>query len=135
MIWVNARSRGRERREALLNAEGGVVSSTQLAELLGLSRRAVDRRRRKGELLALRSGGRAYRYPVWQLDDGKTLSGVEELLAALEDHDPWLKLSFFVRKHSRLQDARSLDILRDGSEAGLRRVFEAAKSYSEHRGD
>lgn len=133
--WLKVRIRGCRQKEELLNAEGGTASSSEMGELLGITRQAVDRRRRQGKLLALQAGGRAFRYPVWQIDDRRTLFGLEQVLEALEEHDPWMSLQFFLRENSRLANLRPLDVLKDGGDAGLQRVLEAAKSYGEHGAD
>lgn len=135
-LWLKARLRGRKQKEVLLNAEGGVISSAQMGELLEISRQAVDQRRRKGELLALQPGGRrAYRYPLWQVDNGGILSGLSDVLSVLEGHDPWMTLQFFLRENIRLDGNRPLDVLRREEAEGLNRVLDAAKSYGEHGGD
>ena len=107
-----------------------------MGELLGISRQAVDQRRRKGELLALQPGGkRAYRYPAWQLEEGGTLPGLKNILAILERHDPWMRLQFFLREHPRLGGKRPLDVLREKRGAEMDRVLDAAKTYGEHGAD
>ncbi len=133
--WLKARLRGRRQKEELLNAEGGTASSSAMGELLSITRQAVDQRRKEGKLLALQPGGRAYRYPVWQVDDDGTLNGLKEVLDILEEQDPWMSMQFFLRENPRLQNRRPLDVLREGTEAGLQRVREAATSYGDQGAD
>lgn len=133
--WLKARLRGREEKKRLLRSEGGTASSSKLGELLGISRQAVDRRRKKGKLLALQTGGRGYRYPVWQVENGSALSGLEEVLERLEEHDPWMTLQFFVRENTRLGEERPVDVLRRETDEGLQQVLEAAEAYGEHGAD
>ncbi len=124
-----AKLRGLRYRERLLNADGGAISSPQVAEILGLSRQAVDKRRRAGQLLGLSTGRRGYAYPIWQFDaDSGTLPGLETVLDALRDHDPWMQLSFMLATNARLEDQRPLDLLRSGQ---ARRVRDAALMVGE----
>lgn len=58
------------------------VSSAEAARLTGRSRQAIERLRREGRLLALRSG-RQWRYPKWQFDPdapGGVLPGLAEVI-------------------------------------------------------
>jgi hypothetical protein len=106
-----------------------------LAKLLGISRQAVDKRRRNNTLLAVQAGGRGYRYPVWQVVDGRALAGLEDVLEALADHDPWMTLQFFLRENLRLDNQRPLDVLREESDDSLEDVLAAARTYGEQGAD
>jgi len=124
-----AKLRGLRYQERLLNAEGGTVTASQVAEILGITRQAVDKRRRAGQLIALSIGRRGYAYPLWQFETtGKTLAGLESVLDALRDHDSWMQLSFMLNPNSRLDDRRPLDLLREGE---IERVREAALVFGE----
>src|SRR5260370_12740730 len=87
-----ARRRGLKRKKQMLNASGGSLTSEQVAEVLGISRQAVDKRRSSNQLLALTQGKRGYSYPGFQFDDGRTLKGLEEVLAELSPLDPWMQI-------------------------------------------
>jgi len=108
-----ARLRGLCATEQLLQAEGGTASATDVASRLGISRQAVDKRRRASRLIGLPLGRRGYAYPVWQFARGRTLPGLEAVLAELDD-DPWLQTIFFLNPHSRLDDETPLAKLRHG---------------------
>ena len=123
-----ARLRGVERQQALLKKSGGVLRGKEAAELLGISRQALDKRRRQGRLIALTQGRRGYAYPVWQFEGGKTLANLEKVLGRLRDHDPWMQLTFFLNANDRLDGNRPLDLLRSGK---LEPILEAAASYGE----
>jgi len=127
---LKAKLRGAEAKRKLLEAEGGTASSSELGELLGLTRQAVDKRRRDNRLLAVQTGGRVYRYPVWQVDGGETLSGFEEVLKVLADDDAWMTLQFFLRENPRLGNERPLDLLRAGGDKKLEEVRTAARTYA-----
>jgi hypothetical protein len=63
---AGARARGLASKSQLLQMEGGVLSSTEAAERLRISRQTVERQRGEGKLLALHLGTKGYRYPSWQ---------------------------------------------------------------------
>jgi len=124
-----ARLRGVERQQSLVDKSGGVLKGEKAAELLGISRQAVDKRRRQGRLIGLTQGRRGYAYPVWQFEGGKTLANLEKVLDRLQDHDPWMQLTFFLNANDRLDGSSPLDMLRSGK---VEPVLEAAASYGEH---
>ena len=124
-----ARLRGAQKQHSLLEASGGTLSAEQAAEVLGISRQAVDKRRRQGRLIGLTLGRRGYAYPPWQFENGRTLTHLEEVLDLLNAHDPWMQLSFFLNANDRLNGKSPLDALRQGQ---LESVQLAARSFGEH---
>jgi biotin operon repressor len=125
---AGARLRGAEKQHRLLKVSGGVVSSEEAAKILGISRQAVDKRRRQGQLIGLTQGKRGYAYPAWQFEDGRTLANLEKVLKALRSHDPWMRLIFFVNGNDRLNGRSPLEQLRSGE---LEPIVQAAESYGE----
>jgi hypothetical protein len=123
-----ARIAGLRAREEILRAEGGTLSAEQIARLLGISRQAVDHRRRRGKLLALTLGRRGYAYPAWQVVEGRTIDGLDAVLAELHDFDPWTQAAFILSPNTWLEDETPLDELRRGH---VDRVREAASVYGE----
>jgi hypothetical protein len=123
-----ARLRGLRARAELLAAEGGALSARAVADLLGITRQAVAKRRRAGRLLGLTTGRYAYVYPAWQFGDDGTQPGLESVLNALSDHDPWMQLAFFLAPNRRLAEATPLSELRKGHVAD---VLRAARAYGE----
>jgi hypothetical protein len=125
-----ARVRGLHARDALLAQEGGAIGAEEAATLLGISRQAVDNRRRAGRLLALTLGRRDYRYPLWQFTDDGVLPGLEEVLRDLAHVTPWMQAAFLLNGNYRLRHAeRPLDALRRGD---LQEVREVAQMYGVH---
>lgn len=125
-----ARLRGLRYRQQLMSAEGGIVSAGQAAELLGVTRQAIDKRRRSGRLLAVSTGRRGYAFPVWQFDEQHgTLPGVERIFAALREHDPWMQLSFMLNPNPGLKERTPVQALRDGELDAVERV---AQHFGEH---
>jgi hypothetical protein len=108
--FAAARQRAAEVKQRLLEAEGGAEPVSAVAERLGLSRQAVDKRWRRGQLLAFElPQGRCY--PRWQFAGDRVLDGLSAVLAALEG-TPWEKASWFLSSNPRLGDARPVDVLR-----------------------
>lgn len=124
-----ARVRGIEARKRLVEAEGGSFSASEVADFLHLSRQAVDKRRKENRLIGLDVGRHGYIYPGWQFSKCGTLKGLEETLADLKDHDPWMKVQFMLQPNSRLDDRRPLDVLNQGEIASVRA---AARALGEH---
>jgi hypothetical protein len=124
-----ARLRGVDRQRNLLQSGGGAYSAEQVGEILGISRQAVDKRRRDGKLIGLMRGRRGYAYPVWQFENGKTLQFLEDVLEILRKNDPWMQVAFFLNNNTRLHGRKPVDVLREGK---IDEVREAAASYGEH---
>ncbi|HVW04458.1 MAG TPA: hypothetical protein VHB78_05585 [Vicinamibacterales bacterium] len=101
-----ARLRGVEARRKLIDLAGGLLSAEAAGDALGITRQAIEKRRRAGRLLSLSLGKRGYRYPTFQFVEGHTLPGLERVLDALRGRDPWTQVSFFVNRRSDL-DGRS----------------------------
>lgn len=126
---VTARLRGVERQQNLVEQSGGTLTGERVAKLLGISRQAVDKRRRQNRLIGLTQGRRGYAYPIWQFESGKTLPNLEKVLDQLRNQDPWMQLTFFLNANDRLEGSSPLEMLRSGK---VEPVLEAATSYGEH---
>jgi hypothetical protein len=123
-----ARLRGLAVRERLLAAEGGTLTAEEAAGTLGVSRQAIDNRRKRGGLLAVQLGRRGFRYPAWQFTADGVLPGLKETLAALGDLGPWVQLAFLLNDNAWLDGRRPLDALRAGE---IEAVVDAARHYGE----
>jgi hypothetical protein len=119
-----ARLRGFRMRGRLLDAEGGTRSATELAQMLRVTRQAVDKRRRKGTLIGLDLGRRGYAYPVWQAG----LHGLGDVLGELQGYDPWTQVAFMLAPNAWLDGETPLTVLR---EREVERVLGAARNYGE----
>ena len=122
------RLKGFHAKNELLKKEGGVITSSQVAELLGISRQAVDKRRRQGKLLAVSPGKRGYLYPVWQFSETGMLQGFEEVMNILEHYDPWMRMIFMLNANHSLDNSSPLEQLRQGHQD---KVFRAAQLTGE----
>jgi hypothetical protein len=126
---VRLRSLGAD--DELRDAEGGGLSDAEFAARLGLSSRETVRQyRQKGRIFAWLRDARSYRYPAWQIHRKELLPGLAEVLAVLRDKNlhPLSIISYFITPSDNLEDARPLDLLREGMVA---EVLTDAKRYGE----
>jgi hypothetical protein len=123
-----AKIRGLKRKRQMLEIAGGALSSGQVAEVLSISRQAVDKRRSSNQLLALTQGRRGYSYPSFQFDDGKTIRGLEQVLSQLKALDPWMQMVFFTAPNERLDGNTPIEGLQKGL---IEEVAHAASGYGE----
>lgn len=123
-----AKLRGLEIKKQLIEAQGGCISSSEVGKILGISRQAVDKRRRLGKLIAIAMGKGNYIYPVWQFSEtGKTIEGLEEVLIALQELDSWMQIAWMLDPNVRLQEQTPLEQLRKGN---INRVIESAIAFA-----
>lgn len=123
-----ARLRGIAARERLLKAEGVPLSVSQVEKMLGISRQAIHKRCSKGKLIALSTSKRGYLFPKWQFTEKGILSGLEEVLAELDEDDPWMQASFMLNPNIWLDGASPLEMLRQGK---IEQVIMAARASGE----
>ena len=109
-------------------AGGAVLSIAALTAGTGVTRQAIDNRRKRGNLLAVQLGRRGYRYPAWQFTPDGVLPGLSQTLRALGDQSAWIQLSFLLNENAWLNGRRPLDLLRQGEIAP---VIDAAAQYGE----
>jgi hypothetical protein len=126
--FLAAKLRGLKRKKHMLDAAGGTLTSAQVAEILGISRQAVDKRRASYQLLALTQGKRGYSYPKFQFEEDKTIKGLEQVLPQLKELDPWMQMVFFTSPHERLQGKTPINCLHKGM---VNEVVAAASGYGE----
>jgi hypothetical protein len=119
-----ARLRGLRAKKQLLEAEGGVASGRELAQALGITRQAVDKRRLNNKLIGIDLGRRGYAYPVWQID----LEGFDAVLSELAEYDPWTQALFMLSANPWLEGETPLAVLRRGE---FDAVLAAARLYGE----
>ncbi len=105
MASLIARSVGH--KADLITRVGGALSVQQVAQLLGISRQAVDKRRRERTLLAVLRGS-DFHYPVAQFTDGEVVPGLREVLAAIGPEGPWGTLDFLTAADDELEGASPL---------------------------
>ena len=108
---------------------GAMLRGAWLAIKLGVEPRALDARRRSGELLAIPDeDGDDHLYPMWQFGpDGQPLPAVTRVLAAaraagLDDEG----LYALLRRRHMTGGGRLLDALREGREEPVLQAIRAA---------
>jgi hypothetical protein len=124
-----ARVEGLLYRRELLEKAGGVLGVAEVAVLLGLTRDAVDKRRKRRRLVAVDLGRHGWRYPAFQFTGDGLLAGLEKALEALGPEDGWVALSFFLEEAEELGSKTPAEALADGETEA---VIEAAGLYGEH---
>lgn len=108
-----AKLRGLKLKQQLIEAEKGCGNSEEIAQMLGVSRQAINQRRQRGKLIGLPRGKGKYLYPLWQFTDtGKTIKGLETVLSQLQRLDPWMQITFFLNPNVRLENKTPLEMLR-----------------------
>lgn len=108
-------ARNAEHRVELLGEAGGTLSAEEVGHLLGITRQAVDKRRRAHVLLGLRRGG-DWRYPRCQFDEEahEVLEGLPKVVQALADAGPWVALDFLLAPDDALDGRSPIEALRTG---------------------
>jgi hypothetical protein len=121
-----ARSRveGLVYRRELLERAGGALRVSEVAGLLGLSRDAVDKRRKAGRLVAVELGRHGMHYPAFQFTEEGVLEGLERILKALEPEDGWVALQFFLEEEELLGGKTPVEALESGEVEAAAKVAE-----------
>ncbi len=107
-LWADVRKR--TNRIRLLQES---ISASQAGALTGRSRQAVERQRKAGDLIGLRSG-REWRYPKWQFDEAGPAGLVPcltEVIRAL-DLSPFGAALWLTTPSSELGDEKPIEVLR-----------------------
>lgn len=93
-----ARKRGATLAAEIFSGEE-MLSSLKFGELLGISRQAVDKRRKAGELLAMQGATRGFKYPAWQVTgEGQVLAGLKDVLE-ISGQDDWAAYRVLVSEY------------------------------------
>ncbi len=106
-----ALARGLAAKEELRERAGGFKPTAWVSEHLGISRQAVDKRRKAGKLLAVAAADGAFAYPMCQFTPDGVVPGLEEALAAFEVESPWERLSALVNPAPALGGKSVLAVL------------------------
>lgn len=130
--FADAIARGIDARERLATRAGGLLTAAEIGRALGISRQAVDKRRRGHRLLAVPVAG-DWRYPAAQLsDNGEVPPLLATVLAegARLGLTDWAMLDFLLAEDKALGGLTPLAALRGGESgaADLRRMLAAMKA-------
>lgn len=121
---VPALARNVEHRRRLLELAGGALSAEGAGDTLGITRQAVDKRRRANTVLAVREGS-DWRYPAGQFDEGEVIAGLAEVVRGLVSVGPWATLDFLLAPDTVLGGRTPLQALRDGDRNAVLRLVRA----------
>lgn len=119
---VPALVRNVEHRKLLIERAGGTLSAEDAGRLLGISRQAVDKRRRAGSLLAVREGS-DWRYPACQFDKTDVVAGIPDVVRAYASSGPWVTLDFLLAPNSALGGRSPVEALKAGDREAVLRLL------------
>jgi hypothetical protein len=129
--WTDLLLRGAEAKNQIARLAGGLLSSSQAAEVLRISVPGVKQRLERGKLLAVPLPGGQRGFPALQFQqDGHVRKGVPEVAAAGAHLDPWALLTILVDEDDGGDGGTLLERLDD--DAVLRDVLSRLASYGEH---
>lgn len=100
-------------RQTLLALAGGALSADEAGRIIGITRQAIDKRRRAGALLAVREGS-DWRYPACQFADGEVVAGLPDVTRSLSSVGPWVALDFLLAPDTVLAGRTPLEALKAG---------------------
>jgi hypothetical protein len=109
-------------RNDILDRAGPMLAAGDVARLLGISRQAVDKRRKKAQLLAVKVHG-DWHYPEFQFTATGLAPGFESILPALAQDDPWVMLDALCAPDSALGGDSPAVALRSGRLDEVRRAL------------
>jgi hypothetical protein len=121
------KARATEEQARIIDAVGGLLTSEEVAELLGYeSRQTPNNKKRSGELLSVSfPNRRGDFFPVCQFDGKQIRAWVPELIKRI---DGWSALAFLTARYENLSGRSYLDfILKEPS--GAEEMLEAADGY------
>jgi hypothetical protein len=121
-------SRSIDQRQMLMEMAGEMLSSSQVEELLGIERQEADKRRDAHRLLALWIES-DWRYPAFQFREGEPISGMELILRAHAEKDPWVIVDILLAPDDTLGGRTLLQAIREGDTRAL------ARHIAQEKGD
>lgn len=128
--WSELLLRGAAAKSAIVNAAGGLLSSSEAAALLKISVPGVKQRVQRRALLAVPLPGGQWGFPAQQFDrEGHVRPGVAAIAAAGAALDPWVLLSIVV---DDAEDGRGILLERLDDAGVLRGVLSRIATHGEH---
>jgi len=105
---------------------GGALSADEAGRILGITRQAVDKRRRASTLLAVRERS-DWRYPACQYENGELVLGIPDIVRGFGPARPWLALDFLLAPDTVLSGRSPLEALRAGARDEVLRLVRGAQ--------
>jgi len=115
-----------EHRQKLLQLAGGALSAEEAGRTLGITRQAVDKRRRAWTLLAVREGS-DWRYPACQFHEGEILPGITDVVQGFATAGPWAALDFLLASDTVLEGRTPLQVLQSGDRDQVMRLIRSSQ--------
>jgi hypothetical protein len=119
-------ARNVEHRQKLLQSAGGALSAEEAGRTLGITRQAVDKRRRANTLLAIREGS-DWRYPACQFHQGEILPGISDVVLGFATAGPWAALDFLLASDTVLEGSTPLQVLESGDRDRVLRLVRSSQ--------
>lgn len=107
-------------RRTLTEMAGEMLSSSQVEDLLGIRRQAIDKRRNAHKLLAVRVAS-DWVYPAFQFGTEDVLPGIEDVLQAHAGDDPWVILDILLAPDAALRGRTLLQVIQQGDAEAVSR--------------
>ncbi|BCG69028.1 hypothetical protein MesoLj113a_01860 [Mesorhizobium sp. 113-1-2] len=104
---------------------GRVAGSTYLEENLRIARSTLHRWQRRGDVVALRKGGRKHVFPLAQFVDGRPVAGISDVQSLIGN--PRLAWLWLTRPSAQLDGRIPIDLLRQDQ---IEDVVEAARAFA-----
>ncbi|MER9652772.1 MbcA/ParS/Xre antitoxin family protein [Mesorhizobium sp. M0152] len=104
---------------------GRVAGSTYLEDNLHIARSTLHRWQRRGDVVALRKGGRKHVFPLAQFVDGRPVAGISGVLSLIGN--PRLAWLWMTRPAAELDGRMPIDLLRQDQ---VDEVVEAARVFA-----
>ncbi|QND58328.1 antitoxin Xre/MbcA/ParS toxin-binding domain-containing protein [Mesorhizobium huakuii] len=104
---------------------GRVAGSTYLEENLRIARSTLHRWQRRGDVIALRKGGRKHVFPLAQFVDGRPVAGLSDVQSLIGN--PRLTWLWLTRPSAQLDGRIPIDLLRQDQ---IDEVVEAARVFA-----
>lgn len=109
-------------------ATGELISTTDLAKKLGISRQALNKGQKSGRYFALQSGRSDDYYPAFFADLKLRNNGLFDVMDILHEVGPWERLMFVSSPSFRLGRRSPLEALREGRPADVEIVKSLARA-------
>ncbi len=125
-----ARARALQHRKEIAQEVGAMLTVAQATDLLGITRQALDKRRKAGSVLGIRVGAE-WRYPELQFKNGAPLPRLRDILKAHHGVDGWVILDSITGADPVYENRSIIDLLRhEDNEALDRSILEIEEQYA-----
>ncbi|WP_246812507.1 hypothetical protein [Microvirga sp.] len=104
---------GEVRKAELIDMAGGLYTLSEVAAILAISEPLVEKRRKAGELIAVRLA-ESYCYPACQFTPHGIVTGLPEVLAMMAIRHDWMRLEWLLVPDEALEGLSPLEALKAG---------------------